>query len=268
MAGARLSGDERMKPSSIVIAALVLLGSAPLWGATQPWPPNDPNRPQPSRMPVAAAILDLPPPPDAVRLFDGRGLSQWNLAADPHGGWHVSHGLMLPGGKVFNWLFSRRRFGSVQVHLEYREPNPPAGSGQERGNSGVRLMGVYEIQILDAEHNQTYADGLPGAVYGQTPPAVVPLMRPGAWQSLDILFEAPRFAGTRLLRPAYVTVLLDGIVVQDHQEIFGDTSANKVPLGYATHAERGPIGLQDHGQPSSLVAFRDIWVRPLHPHGR
>jgi 3-keto-disaccharide hydrolase len=218
-------------------------------------------------MPVSAATLGAPAPSDALVLYDGHGLAQWNLTADPHGGWHQSREVMLPGGKVFNWLFSKRSFGSVQLHLEFREPDPPGGSGQERGNSGVRLMGVYEIQILDADHNRTYADGLPGAVYGQTPPLIVPVMHPGRWQSLDILFDAPRFQGKRLLRPPYVTVLLDGIVVQDHQAIFGNTSANKIPLGYVTRAARGPIGLQDHGQPSSIVAFRDIWVRPLHPHG-
>lgn len=249
------------------LIALALLGAMPAFAAKQPWPPNDPSRPQPPRMQVSAAVLGLPPPPDAVALFDGHGLAQWNLAADPRGGWHQSGGLMLPGGKAFNWLFSKRRFGSVQVHLEFREPYPARASGQERGNSGVRLMGVYEIQILDADGNQTYADGLPGAVYGQTPPSVLPVMRPGGWQSLDIFFDAPRFQGPRLLRPPRVTVVLDGVVVQDDQAIFGDTSANRIPLGYFTHRDRGPVGLQDHGQPSSIVAFRNIWVRPLHPRG-
>jgi len=257
-----------MKPLWTIIAALGLAPAAAVPAATQPWPPNDPGRPQPPRVAVAQAVLGLPPPPDAVVLYDGHGLGQWNLAADPRGGWHQSGGRMLAGGKVFNWLFTRRRFGSVQVHVEFREPSPPQGEGQERGNSGVRLMGVYEIQILDADHNATYADGLPGAVYGQTPPAVLPVMAPGRWQSLDILFDAPRFRGRKLLRPPYVTVLLDGVVVQDHQRIFGDTSAHKIPLGYLTRAERGPIGLQDHGQASSLVAFRNIWVRPLDPSAR
>ncbi|HEU5422634.1 MAG TPA: DUF1080 domain-containing protein, partial [Nitrolancea sp.] len=172
-------------------------------------------------MSVAAANLGLPPPPDATVLFDGRGLGQWNLAADPGGGWRQSDGLMLPGGKVFNWLFTKRSFGSVQLHLEFREPHPARGAGQERGNSGVRLMGAYEIQILDADHDSTYADGVLGAVYGQTPPSVLPVMASGTWQSLDILFDAPRFQGNRLVRPPYVTVMVDGIVVQDHQEIFG-----------------------------------------------
>ncbi|MGH8296077.1 MAG: 3-keto-disaccharide hydrolase [Steroidobacteraceae bacterium] len=263
-----------MKSLSLSMLAVALLGAAPAFSSTQPWPPgqpwppNDPSRPQPPRMAVSAAILGLPPPPAAVVLYDGRGLGQWNLAADPRSGWHQSHGLMLPGGKVFNWLFTRRSFGSVQVHLEFREPYPPRGSGQERGNSGVRLMGVYEIQILDADHNRTYADGLPGAVYAQTPPMVLPVMRPGKWQSLDIFFDAPRFRGKTLLSPPYVTVLLDGVVVQDHQEIFGNTSANRIPLGFVTRTDRGPVGLQDHGEASSIVAFRNIWVRPLHPHGR
>jgi hypothetical protein len=263
-----------MKSLCASLSVLAFLAAAPglaasrAWPPRQPWPPNDLARPQPPRMPVSGALLGVPAPPDALVLYDGRGLGQWNLAADPHSGWHQSRGLMLPGGKVFNWLFSKRSFGSVQVHLEFREPAPARGNGQERGNSGVRLMGVYEIQILDADHNRTYADGLPGAVYGQTPPIVVPVRRPGQWQSLDILFDAPRFEAERLVRPPRVTVLLDGIVVQDHQVIFGDTSAHKVPLGYVTRTDRGPIGLQDHGEPTSIVAFRNIWVRPLHPHGR
>ncbi len=236
--------------------------------APRQWPPNDPNRPQPPRMAVASGILGLPPPSDAVVLFDGHGLGQWNLAADRGSGWHQSHGLMLPGGKVFNWLFTKRSFGSVQVHLEFREPYPARGFGQERGNSGLRLMGVYEVQILDADHNKTYADGVLGAIYGQTPPIVVPIRPSGQWQSMDVVFDAPRFVNGKLLRPPYVTVLVDGIVVQDHQQIFGNTSANKVPLGFVTRTDRGPLGLQDHGQGTSIVAFRNIWVRPLHRHGR
>jgi 3-keto-disaccharide hydrolase len=254
------------------LGALILFGLLPAVppasAAGQPWPPNDPSRPQPPRMRVAAANLGLPPPPDAVVLFDGHGLGQWNLAADARGGWHQSSGLMLPGGKVFNWLLTKRSFGSAQLHLEFREPYPAHGAGQERGNSGVRLMGAYEIQILDADHDSTYADGVLGAVYGQTPPSVLPVRASGAWQSLDILFDAPRFQDGRLVRPPYVTVMVDGIVVQDHQEIFGDTSAHEVPLGFATRAERGPVGLQDHGQPSSIVAFRNVWIRPLPSPGR
>lgn len=262
-----------MRRLHALIFALAVLSTAPVFAATrpwpprQPWPPNDMDRPQPRRMHVSAAILGLPPPPDAVVLFDGHGLGQWNLAADPHSGWHQSHGVMLPGGRIFNWLFTKREFGSVQVHLEFREPFPAHGAGQERGNSGVRLMGVYEIQILNANHDHTYADGVAGAVYGQTPPLVLPVMPSDKWQSLDIIFDAPRFRGKTLLRPPYVTVLLDGVVVQDHQIIYGNTSADKIPLGFVTHAERGPIGLQDHGQSTSIVAFRNIWVRPLHRHG-
>ncbi len=232
------------------------------------WAPMDPNRPQPPLLNVASAPLGTPPPPDATVLFDGHGLKQWNLKDDPGSGWHQSRGVMLPGGKVFNWLFTKRRFGSVQVHLEFREPYPAHGVGQERGNSGVRLMGVYEVQILDADHNRTYADGVLGAIYAQSPPLVVPVRPSGTWQSMDILFDAPRFHGAKLLRPPYVTVLVDGIVVQDHQEIYGNTSANKIPLGFVTHKDRGPLGLQDHGQPTSMVAFRNIWIRPLHDHGR
>ncbi len=236
--------------------------SAAVAPAQRRWAPNDPGRPLPPTLEPRGAVLGLAPPPDATVLFDGHGLGAWEVASNA-GGWTEQDGVMIPGGFRFNKLLSKARFGSMQLHLEFREPSPAAGSGQHRGNSGVFLMGVYEIQLLDSVDNPTYADGTLGAIYGQTPPRVIAARAPGEWQSLDVIFDAPRFAGARVQSPPYATVILNGIVIHDHQEIYGDTSSRPTPLGFATRLEEGPIGLQDHGTATDRVAFRNIWVRPI-----
>ena len=185
----------------------------------------------------------------------------WQAEAAP---WHVENGVMTvparaQGARESN-LVSRQGFGDVQLHLEFRAPNPPSGTSQDRGNSGVWFMQRYEVQILDGYRNPTYADGTVGAVYGWKPPLVNAARKPGAWQSYDILFERPRFAADgKLLRPAYVTVLLNGVLVQNHQALLGTTVWRKV-AGYQAHGDAAPLLLQDHGSP---VSFRNIWVRPL-----
>jgi hypothetical protein len=223
------------------------------------WARNDPARPQPPERVPGGAVLGLAPPPDAIVLFDGRSLEAWVIP--PGSGWAIRDGVLVPGGLIDNHLETRQRFGSLQLHLEFRTPFPAAGEGQHRGNSGVFLLGVYEIQIVDSFRNPTYADGLPGAIYGQVPPSVVAVRPPGEWQSLDIVFDAPRFDHERLVSPPFVTVLLNGIVVQNHQQILGDTKFD--PPAYRTRANEGPIGLQDHGAMTDLVGFRNIWVRPI-----
>jgi len=132
------------------------------------------------------------------------------------------------------------------------------GDSQGRGNSGVFLMGRYEIQVLDCYNNPTYADGTTGAIYGQYPPLVNACRMPGAWQTYDILWTAPRFEGDRLVTPAYVTVLHNGVVLHNHRALLGATGHRNTPP-YTPHGD-GPIRLQDHGD---LVRFRNIWVRPL-----
>jgi hypothetical protein len=248
----------------VTLALVAATTIAPLATADAPtsahrWARNDPARPQPPVLIPKSAVLGLRPPADATVLFDGRGLDAW--AVPPASGWNVKAGILYPGGIKDNHLVTRATFGSLQLHLEFRTPFPPVGEGQHRGNSGVFLMGVYEIQIVDSVDNPTYADGLPGAVYGQTPPRVVAARPPGEWQSLDIYFEPPQFAGDAIVAPPYVTVILNGILVQDHQPIFGDTKFD--PPRYLTRASEGPIGLQDHGAPTDLVGFRNIWVRSL-----
>jgi hypothetical protein len=195
------------------------------------------------------------PPSDAVILFDGRDLLQWSNGEN----WLVQDGAAIVGvGK--GGITSKRTFGNCQLHLEWASPSIVEGSGQERGNSGVYLQERYELQVLDSYQNKTYFDGMAGAIYGQYPPLVNASRKPGEWQSYDVIFEAPRFnAQNRLLKPAFVTVLQNGILIQNHAEIKGDTGGENPPT-YTSHPEKMPIHLQDHGCP---VRYRNIWVREL-----
>ena len=156
-------------------------------------------------------------------------------------------------------VYSKQEFGDCQLHVEWAAPTPPKGSSQGRGNSGVFLMGRYEIQVLDCYDNPTYSDGTTAAIYGQYPPLVNACRKPGAWQTYDIIWEAPRFEGERLARPAFVTVIFNGVVVHHHTELLGATQHRRLAT-YSPHPEVGPLALQDHGD---LVRFRNIWYRSL-----
>ncbi|MFS0773764.1 DUF1080 domain-containing protein [Sphingomonas sp. 1P08PE] len=223
------------------------------------WRVHDADRPAPAV--VTPAGQPGGAPADATILFDGRSTDAWQAERKP---WPVQNGaLVIPsrassGGE--NNLNTKASFGDVQLHLEFRSPNPPTKTSQDRGNSGIWFMQRYEVQILDGYQNPTYADGTVGAVYGWKPPLVNAARKPGEWQTYDIVFERPRF-GTdgKLLRPAYVTALLNGVVVQNHQAMLGTTIWRQV-AHYEAHADAAPIRLQDHDSP---VAFRNIWVRPL-----
>jgi len=192
-------------------------------------------------------------PSDAVVLFDGTDMSQWTGADQ----WVVADGAVTAGpGNVR----SKAEFGDCQVHLEWAAAAEVTGKGQGRSNSGVFLMDRYEVQILDSYENTTYFDGQCGAIYKQHPPLVNACRKPGAWQTYDIIWKAPRFddAG-ELVSPAYITVLHNGVVIQNHFELEGDTPYNRAP-SYQAHPDKGPIMLQYHGNP---VRFRNIWVREL-----
>jgi len=222
------------------------------------WRIHDPDRPYP--IVVTPGAVPGAPPSDAVVLFDGTSLDAWQ----PQGGpWTLRDGVMTvpprAGGNE-NSLVSKQSFGDVQLHLEFRSPSPPQRSSQDRGNSGILFMQRYEVQILDAYDNDTYADGTVGAIYGSKPPLVNPSRPPGEWQSYDIVFERPRFAADgSVARPAYVTVFLNGVLVQNRQPYPGTTVWRQVAR-YQPHGEAAPIQLQDH---DSAVSFRNIWVRPL-----
>jgi hypothetical protein len=204
-------------------------------------------------------------PSDAIALFDGRDLSQWEGVAGP-AAWDVRDGVMtvkLGTGDIE----TRQSFQDIQLHLEWRIPTGISGEGQHRGNSGVFLMGRYEIQILDSYNSRTYANGQAGAVYGQVPPLVNAMRAPGEWNTYDVMFTAPRFNndGT-LFAAARVTVLHNGVLIQNNAEVFGSTGAWGRP-GYYEAQATGPIRLQDHPGPGVPISFRNIWVRELNGRG-
>ncbi len=195
------------------------------------------------------------PPSDATVLFDGSDLSQWENGEN----WPVKDGVAY-SGKGF--IISKPKFGDCQVHIEWSAPTPAEGEGQGRGNSGVFLMGKYEIQVLDSYQNKTYFDGQAGAIYKQTPPMVNAMRPPGEWNSYDILWTRPRFSDDGSLEsPAYMTAVHNGVLILNHFELQGDTPYNRPPA-YTKHDDKLPISLQDHGNP---VRFRNIWVREWKP---
>jgi hypothetical protein len=225
------------------------------------WRQHDRQRPHPPIMTPAAPQEPAAPPSDAIVLFDGTDLSQWQ---QPGGGttkWIVKDGAMMPTPDS-GPIESRQGFGDLQLHLEWQAPKPSSGTGQGRGNSGVYLMSKYELQILDSFNNETYADGQAAAIYGQSPPLVNACRPPGQWQTYDVIFHAPRFDDAGVLKaPATMTVLHNGILVQDHFSLTGGTMWLQT-LPYTKHDAELPISLQDHGNP---VRFRNIWARPLAP---
>jgi Domain of Unknown Function (DUF1080)/Gluconate 2-dehydrogenase subunit 3 len=225
------------------------------------WPQHDRTRPAPKIVdPGPAPAQPAPVPADAVVLFGGKDLSAWKSKKD--GGpakWNVENGYMEVV-KGTGYVETVQGFGDCQLHVEWMAPSPPVGEDQDRGNSGVFLMGRYEIQIVDSYGNVTYPDGQAAAVYGQYPPLVNASRPPGQWQTYDIVFHGPRFdAEGKVTRKARVTVLHNGVLVQDDVELVGPT-ANKARPPYAAHPEKLPLGLQDHDHP---VRFRNIWIREL-----
>ena len=197
------------------------------------------------------------PPSDAIVLFNGKDLTNWKNGEN----WTVEDGVIFAGTGM---LTSDEEFGDCQLHIEWSSPSEVKGDGQGRGNSGVFLMGTYEIQVLDSYDNETYFDGQAGAIYKQTPPMVNAMRKPGEWNSYDIIWTAPRFNEDGSLEsPAYITALHNGVIILNHFELKGDNPFHRPPQ-YNQHAETGPISLQDHGNP---VRFRNIWVRPIVPIG-
>lgn len=193
------------------------------------------------------------PPSDAIVLFDGKDLSKWN------GGdkWLVADGIATAAG---GGITTKDSFGDCQLHVEWAAPNEVKGSGQGRGNSGIYLMQKYEVQILDSYDNTTYFDGQAASIYKQKPPLVNACRKPGEWQTYDILFTAPRFNEQKeVVKPAAITLLHNGVVVQNHFELLGGTFYERPPQ-YEPHGPRLPIHIQFHGNP---VRFRNIWLRDI-----
>jgi prepilin-type processing-associated H-X9-DG protein len=225
------------------------------------WPQHSMDRPQPRVVDPGPYRPSGAPPSDAIVLFDGKSLDHWRSANDVGGParWKLVDGAMEVVAKTGS-IATTQGFGDVQLHLEFREPTPPKGESQERGNSGVFLMGRYEVQVLDSYHNVTYADGHAAAIYGQYPPLVNASRPPGEWQTYEIVFHRPRFdAAGKVAAPARMTVIHNGVLVQDNAVLSGPT-ANKARPPYAKHPDALPLTLQDHGDP---VRFRNIWIRKL-----
>lgn len=199
------------------------------------------------------------PPSDAIVLFNGGDLSAWQHADGRSAEWRIQNGAftVLPESGSIR---TRRSFGDVQLHIEWRTPEAIEGEGQGRGNSGVFFMGLYEVQILDSFENRTYSNGQAGSVYKQHIPLVNASRGPGEWQTYDIVFEAPVFGGNGNHRKsAYVTVFHNGVLVQNHVQLTGPMTYRGLPQ-YRAHAEKLPLVLQDHKDP---VSFRNIWIREL-----
>ena len=266
------------KISYIIVLSLTVAGMVhaadkkkPNWGYSDTpelpsgWRVHDIDRPQPTVVTPGETLCA--PPSDAIVLFDGADASAWTGSVqkdpkkkkyNPEGEmrWKVENGNLVctPSGSIK----TKQLFGDCQFHIEWQTANPREGDSQSSGNSGIFMMGRYETQVLDNYENRTYADGMAGCVYGQTPPLVNASKKPGEWQVYDIIFQAPRFEGDKLLSPAYVTVVLNGILVQHKTEILGPTSHKKLPV-YKAHG-KSPISLQDH---NNDTRYRNIWIREL-----
>ena len=247
-----------------ILCGVVLLNLAPcaFSQVDTRWKIHDPDRPVPPVITPGTSSTQESPgkaPSDAIVLFDGSNLDQWAAKDESPALWKVESGYVEVIPKT-GYLHTKKSFGDCQLHVEFSEPVPPKGESQERGNSGVFLMGDYEIQVLDSYDNKTYADGQASAIYGQYPPLVNPARPPGQWQTYDIVFHGPQFDSQgQLLRPARVTVLFNGVLVQDNVELTGPT-AHKARPPYKPGPDKAPLALQDHGNP---VRFRNIWIREL-----
>lgn len=222
------------------------------------WRVHDKLRPRPPLVEPGAELGSAPS--DAVVLFDGTNLDQWKLSGSEKtpAPWKVVDGVMECAPKS-GTIQTRQEFGDIQLHIEWSAPEKVEGSSQGRGNSGVIIMGRYEIQVLDSYQNDTYADGQAGSIYGQYPPQVNVTRAPGKWNVYDIVFEAPRFEGEKLVKPAKATVFHNGVLVQNAKELIGPMAHQEI-APYRPHPPTGPIVLQDHGNPTR---FRNIWVRSL-----
>ncbi len=223
------------------------------------WKTHDKNRPLPPVVKSGRLNFPVPPPSDAQILFDGKDLSQWVDSKGNQARWKIGNGYMEVTKKAGS-IQTKANFGSCQLHVEWASPEKVTGEGQARGNSGVFLMGQYEVQVLDNYENKTYADGMAGAVYGQHPPLVNVCSPPGEWQCFDIVFKAPRFdKDGRLVKPARMTVFHNHVLIHHDVVLTGPTAWKKRPP-YKPHQEKLPLSLQDHGDP---VRFRNIWIREI-----
>lgn len=200
-------------------------------------------------------VINNQPPSDAIVLFNGKDIDSWEGGSK----WNLNDGYLTVEPRT-GGLSTKKSFGDIQLHIEWRIPEDVDGEGQRRGNSGVFLQGLYEIQILDSYNNATYTNGQAGAVYKQHPPLVNASLPPGEWQSYDIFFEAPIFREDGILaKPAYFTVIHNGVLIQNRAKVKGPTIFRGLPK-YKKHPYKLPISLQGSRH---KLSFRNIWVREL-----
>ncbi len=233
----------------LFIIAFVANGQITDPKATEVWEP-EPR--------VVTPGQNLAPPSDAIVLFDGSDASAWRHRDGSDIKWKIEDGAMTVVGGTGS-IFTREDFGDVQLHIEWRSPRVVEGEDQGRGNSGVFLQNMYEVQVLDSYNNRTYSNGQAGSIYKQYMPLVNACRPPGEWQTYDIIYKAPHFNTDGIkVAPGYLTVIHNGVLIQNHVEIKGTTPYIGLPKNPA-HGD-GPIQLQDHGNP---VSYRNIWLRKL-----
>jgi hypothetical protein len=248
---------KRLLGSLTIVAALAAIGIT----AEQVWEVHDMNRPRPKVVaPGDWSTADKAgtAPSDAIVLFDGKNFDEWIGTNGQPPQWKLADGAMEIVDKTGS-IRTKKPLGSMQLHLEWASPSEVKGNSQNRGNSGVMIMGRYEVQVLDSFDNDTYPDGQAAAIYGSSPPAVNACRKPGQWQSYDIIFHRPTFKDGKIDTPATITVLHNGVLVQDHF-VIGGTSFNKRRAEYQPHEDKLPLELQNHSCP---VRYRNVWVREL-----
>jgi len=207
---------------------------------------------------ITAGNMPGEAPSDAIVLFDGKDLSQWSSLNGGDAKWSVQDGAMTVV-KGTGDIKSKQTFGDIQLHIEWRTPAEVVGDGQNRGNSGIFLQERYELQVLDSYESPTYSNGQAGSIYKQSIPLVNACRKPGEWQTYDVFYTAPRFSDNgRVIVPAYITVVHNGVLIQNHTQILGPSEFRGLPV-YQPHG-KASIKLQDHGNP---ISFRNIWVREL-----
>ncbi|MBC8087388.1 MAG: DUF1080 domain-containing protein [Phycisphaerae bacterium] len=242
-----------------VFACVFWVPAAVAQSALSSWPQHSTKRAAPPVV-AAGAYVSQRPPADAVVLFDGTSLARWSHEEGKPAKWRVIDGAfeVVPNTGT---LLTRDAFGDVQLHIEWMSPSPARGKEQDRGNSGVFFAGgKYEVQVLDSYNNATYPDGQAASLYSQFPPLVNVSRPPGEWQTYDIVYHRPRFdARGKLVKAARLTVIHNGVLVQDNMELVGPTANGSRPP-YEAHADKLPVSLQDHGHP---VRFRNVWLRNL-----
>lgn len=271
-------------PFAMLVAFALLVSMASFLSGQQPPAPQSANahastddskaKPEDTEVwqPVPAVVTPgatcAAAPSDAISLFDGKNLDEWVSAQDKSPArWTVANGIVTVNKSAGN-IETRRSFRNYQLHLEWRISENVTGSGQARGNSGLFLASTgtgdagYELQILDSYNNATYVNGMAGSIYKQAIPLANPMRKPGEWQAYDVVWTAPTFTDDGSVKtPAYVTVLLNGVIVENHFELKGETRYIGRP--FYKKFDAAPIKLQAHGDPSPPISFRNIWVREL-----